>query len=159
MAEKQKNIAASVYDIILPTVTQLGYELWDVEYVKEGAKWFLRVTLDSENGIGIDDCETVHRAIDPILDEADPIETSYYLEVSSPGIERPLRTVSHFDKTVGARIQCKLYAARNNAKTLVGVLQGVNEAKDAILLATAEETITLPLGDIAKANVLFEGFH
>ena len=86
------NIVASVRAAIAPVVEGLGYSIWDLEYVKEGADWFLRVTIDSPSGITIDDCETVHRAIDPVLDEVDPIEGAYHLEVSSPGIERELRT-------------------------------------------------------------------
>lgn len=88
--------ASAVRELIEPTVTELGYDIWDVEYVKEGADMHLRITIDSEDGIDIDDCEKVHRAIDPLIDEADPIEESYLLEVSSPGIERRLRTPEHF---------------------------------------------------------------
>ncbi len=157
MAQNQKNIAKTVQALLEPTVIALGYELWDVEYVKEGARFYLRITIDSENGIGIDDCETVHRAIDPILDEADPIESSYYLEVSSPGVERVLRHRGHFEKTVGEQIVCKLFAARNGSKTVQGILEGVDAQTDSILLAVDEDTtITLPLQDIAKANVVFE---
>ena len=86
----KKNVAGTVAELIADTVRENGCELWDVEYVKEGADWHLRVTIDREGGVGIDDCERVHRAIDPLLDEADPIEGSYYLEVSSPGIPRPV---------------------------------------------------------------------
>ena len=86
MASSKGNIAARVTDVISPVVSELGYEIWDVEYVKEGADWHLRVTIDSPNGININDCEKVHRAIDPVLDEYDPIEDAYYLDVSSPGL-------------------------------------------------------------------------
>ena len=91
---KGANIAEKVEALIRPCISELGYRIWDVEYVKEGTEWYLRVTLDSDSGIGIDDCERVSRAINPIIDEANPIEDFYYLEVSSPGIERVLRSIS-----------------------------------------------------------------
>lgn len=89
----KKSIKDTVREAISPTVTELGYRIWDIEYSKIGADYHLEITIDSNAGIGIEDCERVHRAIDPILDECDPIEGFYYLEVSSPGIERELRTV------------------------------------------------------------------
>lgn len=95
MAEKKtKNTAAAVTELISDTVASLGFELWDVEYVKEGADMYLRITIDAPETIDIDDCENVSRAINPILDDADPIDEPYMLEVSSPGIERQLRTRS-----------------------------------------------------------------
>ena len=97
MNNNTKNIAGVVTELITPVADELGYELWDVEFVKEGTRRILRVTIDSEEGITIDDCERMHRAIDPVLDEADPIESAYYLEVSSPGIERELRTERHIE--------------------------------------------------------------
>ena len=101
--------ASAVRELIEPTVTELGYDIWDVEYVKEGADMHLRITIDSEDGIDIDDCEKVHRAIDPLIDEADPIEESYLLEVSSPGIERRLRTPEHFLACIGETVNLKLF--------------------------------------------------
>ena len=92
-------------------VEGLGYTLWDVEYVKEGSEWYLRVTIDSPSGITIDDCERVHRAIDPVIDEHDPIENAYHLEVSSPGIERVLRTDAHLAAFAGEEVEVRLYAA------------------------------------------------
>ena len=103
---KGANIAEKVEALIRPCISELGYRIWDVEYVKEGAEWYLRVTIDSDDGIGIDDCERVSRAINPIIDEADPIEDFYYLEVSSPGIERVLRRPEHF----AASIVCSITA-------------------------------------------------
>ena len=95
--KQKKNVADTVRDIAEPLAESFGYVLWDVEYVKEGAEWYLRITLDSDNGIDIDDCEKVSRAINPIIDEADPIEDFYYLEVSSPGVERSIRTKEHYE--------------------------------------------------------------
>ncbi len=122
-----KNTAAKVTELIAPTAHEMGYTLWDVEFVKEGTRRILRVTLDKEDGINIDDCERFHRAIDPILDEADPIEVSYYLEVSSPGIERELRTEEHILACVGQKVEVRFFASVNGSKSLVGTLRGFDE--------------------------------
>lgn len=87
-----------VREAIAPTVEEMGYSIWDVTYSKIGSDYHLEITIDSEEGINIEDCERVHRAIDPILDEKDPIEGFYYLEVSSPGVERELRLEEHLDR-------------------------------------------------------------
>ena len=115
-----KNIAATVREGILPTADALGYALWDVEFLKEGARRILRVTIDNEQGITIDDCERMHRAIDPILDEIDPIDEAYDLEVSSPGIERDLRTSAHIDACIGERVEARFFAPFEGIKQLEG---------------------------------------
>jgi len=92
---KNASVAEVVRALAEPVAEEIGCWVWDVEFVKEGARRILRITIDSEEGITIDDCEKMHRAIDPILDEADPLEAQYYLEVSSPGVERELRTEEH----------------------------------------------------------------
>ncbi len=119
-----KNIAGVVRDLILPMADEMGYYLWDVEFVKEGADKYLRITLDNEEGITIEDCEKFHRAIDPLLDEADPISEAYVLEVSSPGIERELKYPEHIDACEGWDVEVKLYAPRNGSKLFRGVLAG-----------------------------------
>ena len=107
---KTANIASVAEKLITPCIEELGYEVWDVEFVKEGSGWFLRVTIDSDDGIDIDDCEKVSRAISPILDEVDPIEQNYTLEVSSPGLERTLRKPEHFESCIGEEIEVRLYS-------------------------------------------------
>ena len=154
MAKGVKNIAAVVTELITPTVDELGYDLWDVEYVKEGARWFLRITIDSENGVDIDDCEKVHRAIDPLLDEADPIENSYYLEVSSPGIERELRTEAHLLASLGEKVEVRLYAPIDGAKTFVGVLEAYENGK--LSITTPEGVLTLDMPAVAKVKTVFD---
>ncbi len=116
------NIAERVTELILPTVEELGFSLWDVRFVKEGADWFLRIFIDSPNGISIDDCVDVSRAIDPIIDEADPIDKSYCLEVCSPGIERELVKPEHFKAKLGEKVKVKLYKAIDNQKEFIGKL-------------------------------------
>ena len=122
-----KNIAETVRDLVAPVAEELGLLLWDVEFVKEGARRILRVTIDHEDGITIDDCERMHRAIDPVLDEADPIETAYDLEVSSPGIERDLRTDAHVDASVGEVVDVRFFAPVDGQKTMQGILLGRDE--------------------------------
>lgn len=120
-----KNIAETVQAFVQPVINQLGYYVWDVEYVKEGSEWYLRITIDSEDGITIDDCETVHRAIDPVIDEHDPIENAYHLEVSSPGIERVLRTAEHIEAWAGEEVEAKLFAPIDGKKAIRGILGGI----------------------------------
>lgn len=119
----KKSIKETVREAILPTVTELGYRIWDVTYAKIGADYHLEVTIDNDEGINIEDCEKVHRAIDPILDEVDPIEDAYYLDVSSPGIERELRTEEHILWGVGQKVEAKLFAAHQGQKSIVGNLE------------------------------------
>lgn len=119
----KKSIKETVREAILPTVTELGYRIWDVTYSKIGADYHLEVTIDNDEGINIEDCEKVHRAIDPILDEVDPIEDAYYLDVSSPGIERELRTEEHILWAIGLKVEAKLFAAHQGQKSIVGNLE------------------------------------
>ena len=125
----KKSIKETVREAIEPTVTELGYRIWDVTYAKVGADYHLEITIDSDDGIGIEDCERVHRAIDPILDEADPIESFYYLDVSSPGLERELRTEEHILLSVGAVVEAKLFAAKDGAKSVTGRLLSFEDGK------------------------------
>lgn len=156
MAKGNNSIATLVRGLIEDSVTELGYEIWDVEYVKEGATWYLRITVDRENGIGIDDCEKVHRTIDPIIDENDPIEDSYYLEVTSPGVERVLRTKEHFEKCAGQKAKIGLYKPLEGKKTLVGIIMPLPEEKSTVAIKTENGVISLALAEISKANIVFD---
>ena len=110
MSERTKGTSTVevVRNIVEPIAEELGLELWDVRFVKEGTQWYLRVFIDKDEGIGIDDCERLSRAIDGPLDEKDPISQSYCLEVCSPGIERELLTQKHFDKYAGEEVKVRL---------------------------------------------------
>ena len=125
MAKNTRGIAEKVWEIAEPLADSLGIWIWDVEFVKEGARRVLRITVDSEEGVDINDCEALHRAIDPLLDEADLIEEQYYLEVSSPGIERELKTDIHIEACEGWDVEVKLYAPKNGAKTFRGLLMQI----------------------------------
>lgn len=151
---KKKNTASVVREIITPVAEELGYMLWDVEYVKEGAESVLRITIDSENGIGIDDCEKMHRAIDPVLDEADPIETAYRLEVSSPGIERTLTREEHFDYCLGALVEAKLFKPFNGQKVIRGILN--DNFEDSLVIVCGEDAYEIEKKAIAKIATVFD---
>lgn len=143
-------IADKVSSIIRETVEAQGVELWDVRYVKEGASYYLRVYIDKAEGINIDDCTNVSHAIDPILDEADPIKDSYYLEVCSPGIERELSRPEHFKKVLGEKIKLRLFKARDGVKEFTGILENYDGE---ITLKTEDATFTFAQMEVAKANL------
>lgn len=151
----KKNVAATVTELVSDTVKANGCELWDVEYVKEGADWHLRITIDREGGVGIDDCERVHRAIDPILDEADPIEGFYYLEVSSPGIERELKTDLHLSVSVGTLCEARLFAPLNGTKSVQGRLTAY-DSESVTLTPDGGEAVTLPRKAVSRLGTLYE---
>jgi ribosome maturation factor RimP len=150
-----KNIAAVVREGITPTADALGYTLWDVEFLKEGSRRILRVTIDNEEGITIEDCEKMHRAIDPILDEIDPIEDAYDLEVSSPGIERDLRTTAHIDACIGERVEARFFAPFEGIKQLEGVLVG-REGEETVCIEVNGEEKKFPRSAISKLQTLFD---
>ena len=150
-----KNIAGIVRELALPVASELGLALWDVEFVKEGARRVLRITIDSDEGITIEDCERMHRAIDPVLDEADPIEESYDLEVSSPGIERELRTEAHIAFAVGETVDLRFFAPVNGKKTCRGVLLGLDQEGN-VQIDINGETVAFARTAIAKMMTVFE---
>lgn len=108
MALHKESVVSTVEKLVSPIAGELGLELWDIEFVKEGSSYFLRIFIDKEGGVSIDDCEAMSRAIDKPLDDADPIEQSYCLEVSSPGIERTLTRDKHFEKYLGKKVKAHL---------------------------------------------------
>ena len=154
MAKNQKGVAQTVTELAEPIANELGYILWDVEFVREGSRRILRITIDSEEGITVDDCEKMHRAMDPVLDEADPIEEAYYLEVSSPGIERDLRTDEHIFYCVGADVEVRLYAPRDGSKVFCGELLPLNE-KGNIVILCGENELEFERADVAKLRTVF----
>ena len=138
----QKNIAGTVRELLTPTAETMGYELWDVEFVREGARRILRITIDKPEGINIDDCEAFHRAIDPILDEADPIDSAYYLEVSSPGVERDLKYDFHFAACEGEEVEVRLFAPdEKGRKSIKGTLVGLEDGNIVVRLADGDVKI------------------
>ncbi len=149
----KKNIRETVREAITPTVEALGYSIWDITYNKIGADYHLEITIDSEKGIYIDDCERVHRAIDPILDEVDPIEGFYYLEVSSPGVERELRTEEHIKLSLGEKVEAKLFTAKDGRKSIVGKL--IDLVDGDVIINDGASDITLKRNEISKLTTIF----
>ncbi len=149
----KKSVKETVREAIAPTVAELGYRIWDVTFSKIGADYHLEITIDNDRGINIDDCEKVHRAIDPILDEVDPIEDFYYLEVSSPGIERELRTEEHILLTLGSLVEAKLFAPFEGRKSIVGILESFEDGK--ITISEDGAPLTLPRASISKLATLY----
>ena len=149
----KKSIKETVREAIEPTVVSLGYSIWDVTYSKIGADYHLEITIDNERGINIEDCEKVHRAIDPILDECDPIEGFYYLEVSSPGIERELRTEEHITACIGMAVEAKLFAPKDGKKSVLGTLKSFEDGNVAI--ENDEGTTVLTRQEISKLATVY----
>ena len=149
----KKSIRETVREAIEPTVTALGYAIWDVTYSKTGADYHLEITIDNERGINIEDCERVHRAIDPILDECDPIEDFYYLEVSSPGIERELRCDYHINSSLGLEVEAKLFAPKDGKKSVIGTLLEYDGTS--VVIGEGENKVTLTLKEISKLSTVY----
>ena len=149
----KKSIRDTVREAILPTVEELGYRIWDITYSKIGADYHLEITIDNDEGINIEDCERVHRAIDPILDECDPIEGFYYLEVSSPGIERELRTDEHISLSIGQKVEAKLFTQKDGRKSFVGTLSSFEDGKVTITSDLGE--VVLERSDLAKLTTVY----
>ncbi len=145
-----QNTAERVRAIVQAPIESLGLKLWDVRFVKEGAEWYLRVLIDSENGIGIDDCVEVSHLIDPMLDEYDPIDCSYCLEVSSPGLERELTRPEHFEACMGQNVTVRLVRPEDGQKQFAGTLVAYNGD---VTVATPAGEKTFTKSQIAKINL------
>ena len=152
---KNPSISEKVLLIAEPLADSLGFFLWDVEYVKEGGRRVLRITIDSEEGITIDDCEKMHRALDTLLDEADPIEEAYYLEVSSPGIERELKCDMHIDACEGWDVEVKLYAPLDGAKTFKGKLLPLGDGGE-VRIESFGKILEFPRASVAKLQTYYQ---
>lgn len=151
---KKPNIANKVEELLRPTIEGLGYSIWDVEYAKIGSEWNLTVTIDHENGIWINDCEKVHRAIDPILDEADPIEDAYRLNVSSKGLEPELRTEAHILACIGEYAEARLFAQKDGKKVYEGWIDGYENGVVTLVLED-ESKVELSRAEISKLALIY----
>lgn len=141
--------------LITPIIEQHNFELVDVEYVKEGGNWYLRAYIDKEGGITVDDCEVVSRALGDLLDAEDFIEEAYILEVSSPGLGRPLKKEKDFARSLGEEVEVRTYRAINKQKEFVGLL--VSYDKESVTLQLDEENkMTINRSDIALIRLAFD---
>ena len=144
-------IAQQVWDLAEPLAREQGLELWDVTYTKEAGQWFLRVYIDKDGGVSINDCEALSKALDPVLDEADPIPDSYVFEVSSAGAERELKRPRDFEKFMGSSVEVRLYKAAEGSKTWTGVLTGYEDGN--VRLQTAGKEYVFEKAQVAKIRL------
>lgn len=147
-------ITQQVWQFAQPLVEANGCSLWDVEYVREGGEWFLRLYIDKEGGVDIDDCEAVSRAVDPVLDEKDPIPESYRFEVCSAGLERQLKRPSDFERYIGAAVLVKLYRPRDGRKEFAGTLCAY-DAGD-VTVEVDGKTLTFEKAEVALVRLRVE---
>jgi ribosome maturation factor RimP len=141
--------------ILEPILTANHFELYDVEYVKEGGNWFLRAYIDKENGITVDDCELVSRALSDLLDKNDFIPDSYILEVSSPGLGRQLKRDKHFEKSIGEEVEVRLFKPVNKKKEFVGTLTAFDQTT--LTIELEDQTIMeIPRNDISTVRITFD---
>jgi ribosome maturation factor RimP len=147
----KRSIKGEIQSLITPVVEKLGYELVDVEYLKEGQNWFLRLYIDHPHGIQLTDCEKVSKEIDQMLDEHDLIPHKYFLEVSSPGIERPLKNRRDFESFLGSRVKINTYLPVDEKKSFTGLLLGLKDT--AVVVKTEDTEVSIPLDIISTAHL------
>ena len=131
---KGGNTVKIVWDIVEPLAEELGLSIWDVRFLKEGSQWYLRVFIDKDGGVGIDDCVNLSHAIDKPIDEANPIEQAYILEVSSPGVERDLIRDEHFTAFIGEKIKVKMIRPVEGKREFSGILESYEDGNITIRL-------------------------
>ena len=147
------SIEEKVERLLETTINNLGYELYDVEYAKEGKDYFLRIFIDKENGIDLNDCEKVNDSINDLLDQADYIKEQYFLEVSSPGIERILRKDKHLEANIDALVEVRLFKAIEKQKVIQGILKAFDKEK--IVLTTEEKDIEISRKNISVVKTVY----
>ncbi len=145
-------IAARVHELAEPIAEELGVELLEVKYAKEGPNWVLRLIIDKVGGITLDDCEAVSRAVDPVIDAEVEIRQAYNLEVQSPGLDRPLKTQADFKRYQGQEVELKFYKARDNQKLIKGILQGSTEESIILRPEGLPEDAEFLLADVATVK-------
>ncbi len=145
-------VTERVLELALPVAEKCGCEIWDVEYVREAGAWYLRVYIDKPGGVSIDDCETFSRAFDPVLDEADPIPSSYIFEVSSAGAERVLKRPGDFERFTGEQVEVRHYQPVLGAKSHVGELVG-RDSDGTVTIVSGGEMLSFPSAQVAQVRL------
>jgi len=152
--KKQKEILYKINKILEPVIEDLGYELLDIEYIMERGRWVLRIYIDKEGGVSLNDCVLVTKEVSPILDVEDPIENSYVLEVSSPGLNRPLTKEKHFLWAKGKKVHIRTYELIEGRRNFKGLLE---DYKDGVAYVNVDgKVFALKFDDIEKANLIYE---
>ena len=149
-----KKVTELTAELAAPVVAEQGCELWDVEYVKEAGTWYLRLYIDKDGGVSINDCEAISRRVSDLLDEADPIEGSYTFEVSSAGAERPLKRPSDFERFMGSPVTVRLYKNKDGRKEFAGTLAGYEEGAGALIVGN--ETMRFEKSEVALVRLRVE---
>jgi len=152
---KRETYETRTEELLLPIVEKCGVEIYDVEYVKEGSDWYLRAYIDKEEGVNINDCEAVSRALSDELDKADFIEDAYILEVSSPGLGRTLKKDKHLQKSLGELVELKTYKPINGTKEFEGTLKAFDE-KQLVLETEEQKELVFERNDIAMVRLAFD---
>ncbi len=152
---RKENYEFRAEAMLLPVTEEFGFELVDVEYVKEGGTWYLRAYIDKEGGITVNDCEAVSRKFSDLLDEEDFIDDSYVLEVSSPGLGRPLKKEKDYIRSMGKEVEVRTYRAIDRKKELTGILSAYNNETVTIILEEGKE-LTFDKKDIALIRLAFD---
>jgi len=151
-----KKITELTAELAAPAIAEQGCTLWDVEYVKEAGTWYLRILLDKEGGVDILDCENISRKVSDLLDEADPIDGSYTLEVGSAGAERALKRPADFERFLGSPVLVKLYRAMNGSKEFAGYLAAYNEKSGDVTVTVGKSEMTFTKKDVALVRLRVE---
>ena len=144
-------ISERVFELAKPIVEEEGCSLWDVEYLREAGTWYLRVYVDKDGGVSIDDCERISRRLDPVLDEADPVPESYVFEVGSAGADRELKRPGDFEQFMGSEVEVKLYRPVDGSKHYTGTLSGYEAG--AVSLTVGEKTLRFPKEQVAQVRL------
>ena len=147
-----KKVTELVAELAAPAVAEQGCTLWDVEYVREAGTWYLRVYIDKDGGVSIDDCERISRELDPILDEADPIPDSYVFEVGSAGAERELKRPGDFAQFMGSEVEVKLYQPLDGAKSFVGILKAYSD-DGTVTVASGKKELSFTKAQTAQVRL------
>lgn len=146
-------ITDRVTELTRGIIQEEGCSLWDVEYVREAGTWYLRVFIDKEGGVGIDDCERISRRLDPLLDDEDPIPDSYVFEVGSAGADRELKRPSDFERFMGSQIELRLYQPMNGSKVFVGTLAGYDNGAVTVNVGKTDMSFTKEQTALVKLHV------
>ena len=155
--EKKLSTCDICEQIAAPILEEMGLYLWDIKFEKEGSEWFLRYFIDKDGGLSIDECETFSRRIDPILDEKDPISQSYYLEVSSPGMERELTREWHFEACMGENVIIRLIRPRDGVREFIGKLAKYENGK--ITIVCDEQEVSFEKSETAFVRIYDDYFN
>lgn len=147
---KNDALVTQIYEMVKPISDELNYEIYHVEYVKENGEYYLRIYIEKEGGITLNDCEALSRRVSDLMDEKDPIPEAYFLEVSSPGLNRRLFTEAHYKRFVGREVMVKLTKAIDGKKSIKGILKEVNEEN---IIVEADTLISIPKEKIKSANI------